>query len=745
MKRINWKRTGVFVCVAVLIMSPFILGLRPFWLGNDQVLQYNAFYDEWERMISAFLKNGTLPLYSFNTFLGNSFYSSKTYYLVGDILFWLVRLFPSIEQGLLWESVIALFFMGVFFSVFLKSFGIRDEHVITWASCLYMLSGTATLYVGQYMFYRFYCVFPLLLWGVEQYRGGRKRLPIALAAFLLFLNSYYLAFPACLFLFLYVPFSWVYHSNRFEWKGIIRFALPLVLYALIGACLAGFLLIPTILFISGNARVGAYHFLAAFHPQTYFGYFLSYLSGPFSLYTDIPYLFVAGNDGHLYWYSLYTGVMTLPCLLSFFAKKRKESRDRAVITVVSVLVISAMIPTLTSLWHGFSEASFRWTFVSVAFDVLIIAVFFDQPEGEQFLRKPAIWSIGIGLLCLLGCLGIGLSIHEYYIHYLYIAGCLALLAVEATLFLRGKKKLVMALTAAECFLSQSLYLYRLSGFHYNYRPSMMSEYVQYLQDTNTDLFYRIYVNPASMSPSSVLNLNQGDVIGYRSSSTYDSTYEPSLKEFIELNGFDWHIISISDPEALRMLGVKYYCVLDESELPKGYSFTYVTDINSFHVYQLDSYRPIGFTYSRFKTSIHKTIDPETGIVTQHDLDWNQELYIPEDLASEVGDIQPGSSADFTVLEHPAESMFYGSVTVPQKQVLFLSIPYSSGWMVYDENYVPMKTYKVQGGFIGVVLTPGEHYLTIQYRVPGLKAGFMLSLAGLCGAVLLLVLDLRKKK
>ena len=84
---ISRNKNLIFMLLAAIFMifGIYILGGREFLFNADQRLQYNYFYDEWLRLIEKFITNGEFPFYSWNTFLGNNFYASKAYYVVGDI------------------------------------------------------------------------------------------------------------------------------------------------------------------------------------------------------------------------------------------------------------------------------------------------------------------------------------------------------------------------------------------------------------------------------------------------------------------------------------------------------------------------------------------------------------------------------------------------------------------------------------------------------------------------------------
>ena len=74
-------------------------------------------------------------------------------------------------------------------------------------------------------------------------------------------------------------------------------------------------------------------------------------------------------------------------------------------------------------------------------------------------------------------------------------------------------------------------------------------------------------------------------------------------------------------------------------------------------------------------------------------------------------------------------------------MLCITIPYSDGWSAKVDGQ-NVKIYKANGMFMGILMTPGEHKIELNYMTPGLKMGVVLSLAGW---IALAILALLRKK
>lgn len=83
----------------------------------------------------------------------------------------------------------------------------------------------------------------------------------------------------------------------------------------------------------------------------------------------------------------------------------------------------------------------------------------------------------------------------------------------------------------------------------------------------------------------------------------------------------------------------------------------------------------------------------------------------------------------------------GNISLNNKKILCLSIPYSTGWTAYVDGkkteILPANTM-----FMALPLSEGNHNIILKYCTPGLKAGIAISLAGL---VLCIVLSTYEKK
>lgn len=89
------------------------------------------------------------------------------------------------------------------------------------------------------------------------------------------------------------------------------------------------------------------------------------------------------------------------------------------------------------------------------------------------------------------------------------------------------------------------------------------------------------------------------------------------------------------------------------------------------------------------------------------------------------------------------SGFSGKISLDAPGMLFISLPYSSGFKAYV-NGVRTEIEKANVGYMGVFLDAGSHEVEFVYETPGMKVGLLVSLMSV-GILLTLGLMCIKKK
>lgn len=717
--------------IVLVIFFPYISGTKDFFIGSDQKFTYNPYTNEWLRLIRDFIKTGEFPFYSWYKFLGSDFYSSANIYVTGDVFMPLLLLFKDINYAMLIETILLIYISSFTFHKYLKEFGIKDSIVRMVISVVYSFSGIALLYYSNYMFHRFYAFLPLLFLGVDYAIKKHKYFIFLISVVLLFFSSIYFMFPTSLFLAFYTLMSLKINDRKILDLDSIKIILKLMIVYIVGFSLTAFLNVPSIYTLLNNNRVGDNWDNTIWWPmKVIIGLFFSHISAPFTLFNNFSNMFVYGEDGHATFYSVYLFSASLPVLFTFFLKLKAKNKLYLILLYFFIFTVILFKP-FNSIMHGFSIPSLRFIFLYIFVLLIIIAYTLDEYKGS-FIQGLIIF---IPLLFIILYLSYKIqiwdySIYNYQINLIYVSIFIAIIAS----IVKNRKALYFIIIL-ELIFSSFLVIYNNNSMFYEYEPSINKEYVEYYQSIDEDVFYRMYVNPKHLLPTNTMNLNHSFDLGYFSVMSYDSAYETNLVDFFKLIDVEWNRFNISDPEVLKMLGVKYFIVYDETELPTNFNFTYMYDLNFLKVYRLENYRSLGYTYSNFELLNNAELGWS---------DWNTTALINENDWQLISDINNSSNSEsITILNRTNNSLEF-EITLGEKQLLFLSIPYNNGWNIYEDNS-KMDYIKVNGGFIGIILGEGYHNIHMQFIPVGFKIGTYITIGAIFALIVFAIYCYFKNK
>lgn len=716
-----------YIALAILIFSVALFwdnlfnGQQFAWY-NDQKFQHNIFYQEWYRVIRETIENKRLSFYSWNTFLGTDFFVSKLLYCVGDFLLtpFFIVYSGEINFDLLFTilTIVCFLVSGITMNKYLCEFGIKKRLYRNGFSIIYAFSGFVVTYAGTYMFHRFYSLLPLLFCFVEKYNKKGKTTAFSMTVALLFMQNYELMFSVSIFLIMYFIFSNKIHYQT-PISEILKKSLKLILAYLIGLALCGFAVIPLFYFIKSNPRVASFEYGSMFWDYKVVISFLSNLICPaYNFRTDNPpYLFYTGEH-----FSSEFGIFaTAIVILGIIHLWKNGNREEKIYFLGSeiLIMIFIFIRPLNMLVHGFSEPTLRWSFLLIFFHTLMSAYSLDKYLYRS-MRKESIMIVMIFDMLLLVYLFVyNIDLKRYLLSIVIIMLSGLLILIYDALFASKKDNVAFVLGT----VNSVLFLYLMIIGQNNYQtpiPSFNKEYIKFFIDTDDDKLFRYYFNPNEIQPFSSLNLNVSIEYDYMTTSTYDSTYDATVYNFLRWNCFDSWIIDINQSELMKMLGVKYVGVLDDTAIINDMNTEFVYNLDDLNVYKIIDYNNIGHTYSKF--------------VTDHsNINWNNELIIDKKDIKLVEDIVSSDKVQMNVIEYNRQ-YFKGEIDAEGKCVLFVAIPYSEGWNIKNQDGEMLQKINVQGGFLGVIIDENDKEINFYYGTPGIKQGVLLSGVGLLALV-----------
>lgn len=720
------------LCLSVFLFSETLFLGKEFGWYNDQVFQYNIFYKEWYEIIKETLNNKIVSPYSWNLFLGTDFYVSKLFTVTGDLFALIVFILFDIENFNVFfaiETILCILISSVTIKAFIDELGMENRKFVISISIIYALGGFAILFMGSYMFHRFYSLMPLIFLYVERYINNKsvKSFPIIVA--LLFMQNYELMFSLSLYLVIYFIVSYKLKNNNENLISIIKKAFKLILYYLIGILLVGFAVVPLLMFLKTSSRVGNFDFGNVFWDLDVLVGFLSNMFFP-------PYNMRTENPPYLFFTERYFGfeysIYITPIILFAFIlliKKATKLEKRIFFTSEILILLFLFIRPLNMIVHGFSEPTFRWSLILIIHHIFIVVYVFKKYTYSDLYFKEI--SLFICVFLMIFFLNILIKSYDFenVLNSILIVIFLSLLCYLYSYYLCKNidfGMLIMTLTTIAFFVVTNISNLKLE---FNNHSAFTQEYIDYFINEDEDKMFRYHFDSKEIRPFNYLNLNNSLMYRYLGTTTYDSAYEYVLNDFLQKNNINDWIIDLNDFDLMRMLGVKYIGAVDDLKVDNNQNLEYVYNLDELKVYKIKDYNHIGHTYTNFiKESDYK-----------NNIDWNNELIIKDEDFDLIKDIVDGQKNQLNVIEYNRQFM-RANIHCEEKQVLLIAIPYSDGWNVFDQNNNILRKINVQGGFMGIIIDESISEIKMYYATPGLKKGIVVSIIGLILYFTMIMLD-----
>lgn len=742
---------GIVSLIMLIYYLPAIITKSAYMLGTDLRMQWYEFYYEFKRLIKDFVINHELPFYSWTTFLGNNFYASKGYYLIGDIysyigLFLNRNFFVMAEEVAYLKYVVSAFT----FYIYLTSF---DRKPITKIICsiAYAISSYAVYFSEQMVFQSFYSFIPLYLLGVELYLKDNKKLLFTLSCGLLFATNYYLFYTLAALTPLY--FTYRYFSLKKDGKEFVKSAFILILFFVLGSLLTSFIWLPSAIYMMGTDRVSSS--IDLLHPNVVYPDFIISFFFPDNLYINRGNMF----DTFTYYNrEICTWASTiLVVLVSQFTKIFDKTRKNLTIALYAVFGIIAFFPFFCMLLHGFTNPSFRWVFIIVIINLLVISEVLDNKELIDFslLRKSIIvYTLLIIISFIYGYFNSWYELSFYTKQIIFLIIGIVVMIVSYFLYKKGNLKIILVAVSIEIALSCLYYSYdniannRMVTNESIYRTKLQyydggaADELNAMDEANNELneFYRVYVDQQGVYASISYNLNI--LYNIKGVATYDSTLAPSFNKMNrivlkaeERDDLDW-MIDIVDYNLLNFLNTKYAITTQDYEMDLN-SWELIDD--EYHqwycLYKNKNYTKFGITYDKSMS--------EDSYINDNNSSENLLKYViasEEDL-NKIDEYLGEANTKTLYANYKGNNLNFGFES-DNDSFMIISIPYDEGWSIQvdGEN---VEYYNVNFGFIGLPIEKGTHDVTMYFVPNGLKQGIIIS--GISFIVLVVYVVLLKKK
>lgn len=739
----------LFLCLGIIFLYylPALKNSVAYVQGTDLRSQWYEFYFEFKRLIKDLIVNHNLPFYSWTTFLGNNFYASKGYYLIGDIYNY-IGLFLSDNFFVMAEELTALKMLvsSFTFYLFLTEFDRKPISKII-CSLAYAFSGFAIFFSEQMVFLSFYSLVPLYLLAIERYLKYNKWQLFSAMCGVLFATNFYLFYTLSALTPLY--FIYRYFSLEKEKKDFFTSVIKIIGYYLLGSIVTSFLWLPSVLYIlSGNGRflenIGLFH-----STNVYINYLISFFV-PNYLYLNRGNMFdtfVYYNREICCWAST-----VLIILVPQFIKLLNKSRKMLTLGMYGFFTLIALFPILCSIFHGFSDPSFRWTFFVINFNLLIISEVLDNINLIDY--KLLVKTVIIFTLIILFGYFYGVYTNGYIGNYLnqlkLICISIAVMFVAMIMYKFKKTSVILSIVVLE--IVTNILWFNINEIRNNryvenetmYRTILqnhygeVNDYFNTLDENNSYEFYRVYIDMNDVYFGFSFNANI--LYGIKGLATYDTTYTPSTNKLIDLVGEVNHyylpwIIDVENYDLIDFLNTKYAITtaqhkmdLDKWELiDDNYGWGY-------YVYQNKSYTKFGVAYDMAMT------EDEYKKINKPAL-FNQYVIGNKKTIDAISSYLTASKVEFNNINYQGNHL-YSNYYSTNDGFALISIPYDEGWKILVDGQ-EIDYYNVNGGFIGFKTIQGNHNLDMYFIPRGLKPGMVLSFAGVIMFIVLTVMEKKK--
>ena len=745
----------LFNIVCAFIFVPYLRSDKAFILGWDMRVLYASNFENLRTMLQNWRDTGTLPFWSWSSFLGNDFYSTKLFYFQD------VFDYPFAFTDMMYSDIIMIqtylkFMVAGLSFLYYAHINHYSRHTELLGSLIFAFSAYNLQTMMHPFFGSFFVFLPLYFAGVDKYIMNRKKGLFIFMVFFLFVNNYYLFYSVSLFTILYFIWRWdrEYHSM----KGMMLNAMKLIGYYLIGFAMSGVVVLPEAISILSNSRVGNRSSVLLYDSV------LPYLNYLFGLFT--PTSMLANREdlfSQLYSYtsannSVMAVFLWISSLGALLVPQLIAGKNKSRMGIVSLICISAvgLVPILSSVMHGFSEPSFRWLgSVSFFLTAMILPLIETWKTDSRVLKASLCLSAVIlagGTACMI--LLSGNQFSNYKNEYWLVLTCLPTLIITGIALLRKKPGIIWISTLAElCLVSYFSYFGNpafsaINQVDMDHTSVILGEkgfYQSWMNDLdgkNPQSFIRNYVDSWGVYWGLSNNFNlYWDLMGVMG---YDSTYTASTNDMISLD--PEHVIdylpwtfNVTNPDIMTLTSTKYAIVAQEDQVPfRNASFK--ADYAAMKVYENLDYYNFGKTYTEVMT--YDDYDPAMSEVLSEKLICHKEDL--EEIRSLLGHEEVRGFEEAV----PDGNNLYATLVTSEPGFAVMAVPWHKGWSVLV-NGSPVKTYSVSGGLTGIPVTAGTNKIIMTFTPVGLRYGMYASMIGTAGYVLVMILQaiasLRAKK
>lgn len=754
----------VLITSLLLVFKNFIIG-KLYYLyrdaGSDTLDQYYPYYVN--EVLG--LKKGNFSVWNFNYGLGTSIFNTTTWtFDIFAILLVLAGIISGVDKVvylLVWMQIFKIIVIYILSRKYMSYF-LKDRLSICLASYLSAMNGYIFLW-GQHFFLGTSCFYMLImLCAIEYFLANKNKKSIiylALSTALLLIYSYYVGYMILLISALYFIFRYFYITKKVQIKELCKNWGKCIYGVVTGILLSGTIFVPA-----------AYHVVTTSSRlssagESIFLKICNAFTNSFNFeYVNMRISRLMSNNLNKYMFTqqgVYYGLPELFCTIFIFFfliqwiiydfKKANTKKDYiffALKIIALYLFIFNGVPGL--ILNAFVEPEYRYTYAIIPFLALIVGIVW-----ENVIRKNKINIFGLILSLIISLASFYCSVKQlpdttqpmiYRILFLLIIGFIALFFINK----RNKYSKIFMYSFLIIILLNTCYDHYVTT---NNRRTISADFCTLTWDNEFNL--------TDDTGKAINFIKENDKSFYRIEQTY-TNFSYLGDSFIEQNSsVVWYNSTINPdadafykniyPNAYAASHYKTFSLKDESDLQALYltNSKYILSKEIINKEGIEQINKIGEIYIYRNTATNsvakwynKTIreDEYIGLTEEEK---TKKLYNYA-IVNENLNIDEKSTAEVSEFNLISQTEISGNVSVNGNGLLMVAIPKEEGWNAYIDNNL-VDTYKVDYGFIGIVVPEGEHEIELKYTTPKMKEGSILTIIGLISLTTMIFIKEKKNK
>jgi len=709
------------------------------------------------------------------TDLGSDFIGSYAFYLIGSPYFWITTILPrslitlsmpvllSIKHGM--ASLTAYAFIRKF---------VRNKNACIIGGLLYAFSGFQIFNIFFNHFQDVTSFFPLMLIAMEEHVNNNKKGIFAFTVALMAVLNYFFFTGQVVFLILY----FIIRLKTPDFNITLKKFLTLLLEAVAGTMLAGFILLPSALIILDNYRVSEYLLgmdMVAYNDRTR----IPRIIQSFFMPVDVPARPNLFESKYAKWSSIggYFPLFSMVGVIAFIQKNKKHWANK----IILVCTVCAFIPVLNSSFYMFNSAYYaRWFYMPILIMAMMTAQALDD-EDTDFSTGIKICGVMLGAF---GIISLFPKVEEDktllfdfprdMAYFWFTLDCaIVFLMFTYAVWLKKKSGIKFMNQAVSLTVISCIGCTLLAVIYGANSPKTAKEFVDssikgkssVYEEVSDDNFFRVDISKDYD--------NYPMSWGLPSMRAFQSVVSPSIMEFYDKIGIQRDVASRPEIKHYTLRGlfsVKYYYQKNDryedsdtkkeinipEELP---GFELVEKGKYFDIYENKLYIPMGFAYDSYildsdaekygETMIEKNL--LSSLVLSAEQAEKYSDILKETTSSEMSNL---SKEDYKEICREKQNLssdsfsydsygFESEISLDKSQLVFFSIPYSKGWTA-EVNGKPADIEKVSYGFMAVKADTGKNTITFKYRTPGLYEGFAITITGAVILIIYLIVSGKNK-